>query len=135
MDPRFVTKTVHAYLDYPVAIVLMIAPFVLGLGQSHPLAFWLSVGTGVAALVLTLLTDHQFGVFRILPFSVHRLVDAMVGFVFLAAPIALGFSGMDAWYYWANGAAVLFVVSMHKPETELAISIRNQAAFSSGDAR
>lgn len=115
MDPRFVTKTIHAFLDYPVALSLMVAPFVLGLGNSHPLALWLAVGTGVAAFILTLLTDHELGVFRVLPYSVHLAVDALVGVVFLVAPIALGFTGVDALYYWANGAAVLLVVGLHKP--------------------
>ena len=115
MDPRFVTKTIHAFLDYPVALSLMVAPFLLGLGSSHPLALWLAVGTGVAAFILTLLTDHKLGVFRVLPYSVHLAVDALVGVVFLVAPIAMGFIGIDALYYWANGAAVLFVVGLHKP--------------------
>lgn len=115
MDPRFVTKTIHAYLDYPVAITLMIAPFLLRLGNSHPLAKWLSLGTGVAAFILTILTDHRLGVFRVIPYSVHLAVDAFVGVVFLAAPIVLGFAGLDAVYYWVNGAAVLFVVGLHKP--------------------
>jgi len=115
MDPRFVTKTIHAFLDYPVALSLMVAPFLLGLGSSHPLALWLAVGTGVAAFILTLLTDHKLGVFRVLPYSVHLGVDALVGVVFLVAPIVLGFTGIDAYYYWANGAAVLLVVGLHKP--------------------
>lgn len=117
MDPRFVTKTVHAYLDYPVALTLIVAPFLLRLGSSHSLAPWLSVGAGVAAFVLTLLTDHKLGVFRVLPYSVHLGVDALVGVVFLAAPIVLNFTGLDAWYYFANGAAVLAVVSLHRPDS------------------
>ena len=120
MDPRFVTRTMHAYLDYPVALSLMVAPFLLQLGASNPLALWLAVTTGVAAFVLTLLTDHILGVFRILPYSFHLAVDLTVGIVFLLAPSLLGFTGIDAWYYWANGAAVLFVVGLHKPETSAA---------------
>jgi len=116
MDPRFITKTMHAFLDYPVALNLMAAPFLLGLGSSHPLALWLAVGTGVAAFILTLFTDHKLGVFRVLPYSVHLAVDALVGIVFLLAPIVLGFAGLDAWYYWVNGAAVMFVVGLHSPE-------------------
>ena len=116
MSPRFVTKTIHAYLDYPVAIGPMTMPFLLGLGDSHPMAKWLSVGTGVAAFVLTLLTDHQLGVIRVLPYSFHLAVDFAVGVVFLVAPVALGFSGLDALFYWANGAAVMLVVGLHKPE-------------------
>ncbi|MGB1252799.1 MAG: hypothetical protein ACPG8W_19450 [Candidatus Promineifilaceae bacterium] len=116
MDIRFVTKTIHAYLDYPVALALMILPFIFGLGSSHPLALWLSVGTGVAAFILTLLTDHQLGAMRVIPYSVHLAVDFAVAIVFLIAPFAFGFNGLDAWFYWVNAAAVLTVVGLHKPE-------------------
>ena len=116
MDPRFVTKTIHAYLDYPVALSLIVVPFLLGLGSSQVLALWLAVGTGVAAFFLTLFTDHQLGAFRVLPYAVHLAVDFIVGVVFLLAPGVLGFTGLAAWYYWANGAAVLLVVGLHKPE-------------------
>ncbi len=116
MNPRFVTKTMHAYLDYPVAVALMGLPFVLGLGRSNPLALWLSVGTGVAALLLTILTDHKTGLIRVLPYSFHLAVDALVGVVFAIAPFVLGFNGIDAAFYWLNAAAVLTVVSLHKPE-------------------
>ncbi|REK06070.1 MAG: hypothetical protein DWQ37_22780 [Planctomycetota bacterium] len=122
MDPRFVTKSMHAYLDYPVAISLMVVPFVLHLGSSNPLALWLAVATGAAAFVLTVFTNHGLGVFRVLPYSVHLAVDFAVGVLFLLAPVALGFTGIDAWYYWANGAAVLFVVGMHKPEAAPALA-------------
>lgn len=115
MDIRFITKQIHAYLDYPVALGLIAMPFILGLGTSSPLAFWLSIGTGIAAFVLTLLTDHQLGVLRILPYSFHLLVDGTVGVVFLLAPSALGFTGVDAGYYWLLAATVLVVVGLHKP--------------------
>ena len=117
MDLRFVTRSIHAYLDYPVALSLMAAPFLLGLGASHPLAFWLAVTTGAAAFVLTVFTDHHLGLVRVLPYSLHLAVDLAVGLVFVAAPFALGFKGIDAWYYWLNGAAVLTVISLHKPDS------------------
>ena len=119
MDPRFVTKNIHAILDYPVAALLLTAPFILGLGDSTPLARWLSVAVGAAALLLTIFTNHKPGLIRVLPYPFHVAVDAMVGLVFLAAPFILNFSGLDAWYYWANGAAVITVVSLSKPEKQL----------------
>ena len=118
MDPRFITKDIHALLDYPVAFMLMGAPFIIGLGESHPAAKWLAVGTGVAALILTLLTDHKLGVIRILPYWFHVLVDGMVGAVFLAAPFVFSFTGIDAWFYWLNALAVLTVVTLNKSTPE-----------------
>ncbi len=117
MNPRFVTKDIHALLDYPVAIALMGAPFLLGLGESAPAAKWLSVGTGVAALVLTIFTNHKLGIIRVLPYWFHVLVDGLVGVTFVIAPFVLGFKGLDAWFYWANAAAVLTVVSLSQPSS------------------
>lgn len=115
-DARFVTKTMHAYLDYPVAASLIALPFVLGLGGSNPSAKWIAVVTGVAAIILTFFTDHKTGVIRIIPFSFHVAVDALVGIIFVTIPFVLGFAGLDAWYYWANGGALLVVLCLQKPD-------------------
>lgn len=113
---KFVTQRMHAFLDYPVAVALMTLPFILGLGESNPLAIQLSVTTGIAAFVLTLLTDHELGVYRIISYRIHLIVDFLVAVVFITTPFLFSFSGIDAYYYWINGAAVLTVVSLQKPE-------------------
>lgn len=119
MSIRFVTRQVHAYLDYPVAISLMVLPFLLNLGTSHPIAKWLAVATGAAAFILTVLTDHELGLIRVLPYWFHVAVDRLVGLTFVAAPLVLGFAGLDAIYYWANAAAVLLVTFvLNAPESE-----------------
>src|SRR4051795_10972377 len=99
MSFRFITKTIHAYLiDYPVAILLIAAPFVLKLGESGPAATWLSVVVGVAALLLATLTDHPTGLVRIIPYWLHLWVDRAVGVVFAIAPFAFNLPGIDASY-------------------------------------
>ncbi|WP_299431201.1 hypothetical protein [uncultured Maribacter sp.] len=113
---KFVTKRIHAFLDYPVAIALIALPFLLGLGDSSPLALQLSVVTGIAAFILTLLTDHHLGVFKVISYKMHLVVDFLVAIVFIITPFAFSFDGIDAYYYWINGVAVLTVVSLHKSE-------------------
>lgn len=117
MPLRFVTRTIHAYLDYPVALALIGLPFLLDLGGSNPLALWLSVATGIAAFFLTVLTDHHLGLIRVLPYKLHLTVDLIVGLSFLAAPFVFGFTGLDAAFYWLNGAAVVAVISLSAPES------------------
>ena len=112
---KFISKQIHSILDYPVAIALIGLPFLLGLGESSPLAFQLSVGAGVAALILTILTDHQTGLIKVIPYKVHLMVDLLVAIVFIIAPFVLSFEGLDAYYYWINGLAVLLVVGLQKP--------------------
>src|SRR3982074_1854342 len=77
MHIRFVTKTIHAYLDYPVALSLLALPFILGVGLENPWARWISPATGVAAFILTLLTDHATGVIRVIPYWLHVAVDRL----------------------------------------------------------
>jgi hypothetical protein len=123
MPLRFITKDIHAYvIDYPVAIVLIVAPFVLQLGQSGSIAVWLSVAAGIAALLLAALTNHKAGVIRIVPYWLHLWVDRVVGLVFVAAPFVLGFTHLDAWYYWVLAAAVLLVTSvLNAPEQSVLV--------------
>jgi uncharacterized membrane protein len=93
------------------------APFVLKLGQSSPIAMWLSVATGVAALVLPMITNHQTGLIKLIPYSMHLWVDRAVGVVFIIAPFVFNFTGLDALYYWVLGAAVILTTSiLNAPE-------------------
>ena len=124
---RFITRTIHAYLDYPVAINLMVLPFVLGLGTDNPLAKWLAVATGATAFILTLLTDHELGVLKVVPYWLHVAVDRLVGAVFIAAPFALGFTGLDAAYYWANGATVLLVTLLLNAPDQARLAVKAHA--------
>lgn len=116
--PRFVTRTIHAYLDYPVAVALIVLPFLFGLGADDPLALYVSPVVGVAAFLLTVFTDHHLGLIRVLPYRLHLAVDLTVGIGFLILPFGFGFDGLDAAYYWINGAAVVTVIALSKPEVE-----------------
>jgi hypothetical protein len=122
MPFRFITKSIHAYLiDYPVALVLMVAPFLLKLGQSGPVAPLLSVATGIAALLLAALTDHPTGLIRVIPYWLHLWGDRAVGVAFIIAPFAFNLTGLDAWYYWVLAAAVLLTTSVfNAPEASAA---------------
>jgi hypothetical protein len=109
---RFMSKARHAYLDYPVAIGLIILPFALGLGAQSSYSLWLSIVTGVTALILTIFTDHKFGLVKLIPYKLHLTIDLGVGLAFIAAPFLLGFHGIEAVYYWGLGATILLVVGL-----------------------
>ena len=125
MHLRFVTKAIHAYLDYPVALSLLALPFIIGVGLDNPWARWISPATGIAAFILTILTNHQTGVIRVIPYWMHVAVDRLVGVVFLVVPFVYGFHGLDARYYWANAIAVLLVTTVLNapaPKNESAVT-------------
>ena len=97
---RFVTRKMHALIDYPVALGLITMPFVLGIGMNNAAAFALSVATGIAALVLTALTDHETGLLPVLPYWVHLAVDAVVAECSSWRPLC---SGSPGWMRCTSG--------------------------------
>jgi len=112
MPIGFLTPTLHGVVDYAAAAGLIVMPFVLGLGDSNPLAKWMAVSAGVAVIVVSLLTDYRYGAVRILPFKGHLAIDLMVAAAFLISPSVLGFTGLEAVYYWVNAVAVFLVMSL-----------------------
>lgn len=113
--PKLISQKFHAYIDYPVALGLMIMPFLLGLSG---LASDLSIATGIAALILTAMTKHETGLFPVFPYKFHLAVDGLVGVAFVVTPFLLSFEGLTMAYYLIIGITVLLVVGTHKPDTQ-----------------
>ena len=112
MKLRFISPALHGIVDYSAAAALIASPFILGLGNSSPLAFWISVITGIAVVLVSLNTIYRYGVFKTIPFEGHLAIDLTVATTFMILPLTLGFSGLDAYYYWGNAAAVYLAVSL-----------------------
>jgi hypothetical protein len=123
MNIRFLSPTLHGVADY-LAAAGLILPFVLGLGTSSPLAIWLAVAAGAAVVLVSLLTDYTYGAIRVLPFRGHLAIETIVAIAFALAPNAFGFTGIDAWYYWVNAAAVFLVVGLTRSEESALRPIR-----------
>ena len=112
MTFRFLTPTVHGLLDYAAAAGLIVLPFLLNLGATSPLAQWLSVAAGIGLVAYSLLTDYAFGVFGLLSFRLHLLLDVLAAAAFVVAPFVFGWSGLVLGYYLVMAAGVLVVVAL-----------------------
>ncbi|MTI87600.1 MAG: hypothetical protein FH748_06480 [Balneolaceae bacterium] len=124
MNVRIISPTVHGIIDYSAAIALIFLPFILGLGSSSPLALWLSVITGAAVVLVSISTIYRYGFLNVIPFDAHLMIDLMAATTFTLAPFAFNFSGIDLYYYIANGIVVFLVVALsnncerHPPTAE-----------------
>ena len=87
MNIRFLTPTWHGLVDYLAAIELLTMPFVLRLGTSAPLAKWLAVATGLAVILVGLLTDYKLGLVKIIPFRIHLAIDTAVATAFVVGSV------------------------------------------------
>jgi len=112
MKLRFITPDMHGIIDYGAGAGLMVLPFVLGLGDSSSIALWLSVATGAAVWLVSILTDYKLSLIKTIPFDAHLAIDLGAATLFMAAPFLFKFEGLDANYYWVNAAVVYLVVSL-----------------------
>ncbi len=112
MKLRFITPTLHGVADYTAGMGLIVAPFLLNLGETSNVALWFSVMTGIAVLAASLLTDYKLAAYRLIPFQGHLAIDLLVAVTFMAVPFIFNFSGIDAIYYWFNATVVFLVVSL-----------------------
>lgn len=112
MKLRFISPTLHGVADYTAGLGLIVAPFLLDLGQTSDIALWFSVVTGIAVLAASLLTDYKLAAYRLIPFQGHLAIDLLVAVIFMVLPFIFQFSGIDAIYYWFNATVVFLVVSL-----------------------
>ena len=112
MNHKFLTPALHGLLDYAAAAGLIVLPFLLDLGAASPLASGLSVVAGIGLVAYSLATDYAFGVFRVLSFRAHLMLDVAAAIVFLAAPFVFGWRGLLLGYYLFMGVGVLAVVAL-----------------------
>jgi hypothetical protein len=67
---KFLTVKLHGLGDYAAAMVLIVAPFFLGLKEQSMIAHWASIAGGVGLIIYSMLTDYTFSVAKIIPFKV-----------------------------------------------------------------
>ena len=90
---RIVNGPIHAYLDYPFAVAVIVVPSVLGLGGSYPAVLRLSPLIGATAFLLTIFTDHHLGILGVMSCRFRLSVDLPVGALFLFCPSPSAFPG------------------------------------------
>lgn len=112
MKLRFISKSFHGVIDYVAAIALITSPYILKLGDSSSPATLLSVGTGLAVILVSILTKYRYSIFKVIPFDLHLAIDLAVATAFIAIPFLFGLKGLDAAYFFINGAVVYLVVAL-----------------------
>ena len=103
-----ISALVHGVIDYVTVLFLLMAPVWFGM-QSKA-----SVFTYVLAavhLLLTLFTDFIGGVFKIVPFRIHGLIEIAVSLMLICVAILFRTSGDHAaFYFYLVFSIVLFAV-------------------------
>ena len=109
---KFLTSKLHGLGDYAAAIVLIVAPFILGLDEQSVIAHWFSVAGGAGLVAYSLATDYTFSAVKAIPFKTHLLLDSLVGIAFVILPFVLSLDGIAFIYMIVMGTGVLLVVAV-----------------------
>jgi SPW repeat len=88
---KLITTKTHAYLDYIVGVLLLVAPFLFYLSSKNPEGMIFFI-LGAGLLFYSVLTDYELGMFRIIPMKFHLFLDVLSGIFLATSPWLLGFA-------------------------------------------
>lgn len=115
---KFIPSRIHGILDYVVAIALFFAPKIFGFEAVGGAAVAIPMVLGVGLFVYSLLTKYELGVFKVLNFRYHLVIDIIASVLLILSPFLFGFinEAPNAWVpHIVVGIAVILVVIFSKP--------------------
>ncbi len=75
---RFLSTRVHGMIDYATGALLIVAPWLFGFADGTA-AQWVPVVLGAGILVMSLITNYELSLTRIVPMGAHLAVDGLGG--------------------------------------------------------
>ncbi|WP_106476772.1 SPW repeat protein [Phytohalomonas tamaricis] len=93
---RFLPTRVHGIIDYVVGVFLIFVPYLFGFADGTA-AQWIPMLLGASAILYSLLTRYELGLFRLIPMPAHLGLDALSGLFFIISPWLFGFADRVFW--------------------------------------
>lgn len=119
MSLQFIPTKVHGVLDYVVAIALIFAPMIFGFQEVGGAAVTIPVVLGIGLFLYSLLTNYEWGVFKVINMKYHLVIDVLAAALLALSPWLFGFAD-EAWNAWVPhvvvGIAVILVVICSKSQ-------------------
>jgi hypothetical protein len=81
----------HGILDYLVSAFLIASPWIFGFANGD-IEMWLPIIIGVATIIMSLFTDYELGVVKMLGWRMHLMMDTLTGLLLAVSPWLFGFS-------------------------------------------
>ena len=97
---RFVPTRLHGILDYLVGFIVIALPIAFPLQGA---ALVTLVGLGLFAILYSLFTDYELGIFRFLRLRLHLALDVLFGAVMLLTPMIVDLPAAIHWLVYAIG--------------------------------
>lgn len=95
---RPITTKIHGVLDYLGALLLIISPWLFDFANGGA-AQWVPIIIGGMILIVSLITDYEFSMVKLVPMSTHLAFDILGGGLLAASPWLFGFAD---WVFWPH---------------------------------
>ena len=100
---KFLNAKLHGFIDFAVVAVFLAWPSLFGF-SALPTKLCYALAIIHSGLILT--TIYPFGVIKLIPFTVHGVIEFLVAIGLVAFPWILGFSTEDAARNFYIGAGI-----------------------------
>jgi SPW repeat len=122
---RFIPTRVHGMLDYASGLLLIVAPYLFGFADGTS-AQYLPQVLGAGILLMSLITDYELSLTKLIPMPVHLGVDAAGGLLLAASPWLFGFADRVYWPHLILGLVEIGAGLMTRttPDTRTSTELR-----------
>lgn len=106
-----ITTRTHGVIDYITGIALILAPYLYGFANGE-IEQWLPQVLGTLTIVMSLITQYELSVAKIIPLPVHLGVDILSGILLAASPWLFDFADVIWWPHLVVGLLEIVVPLM-----------------------
>ncbi len=78
---------IHGVIDYGVVLFLLISPTLFSLPETTSI---FTYAIGVIHLILTVTTKFELGIFKLIPFRIHGIIELIVSMALIGVAFYLG---------------------------------------------
>ena len=105
---KIISPRLHGVLDYATILFLGLSPFLF---QMNHAARIFTFALGIVHLSLTLLTDFDMGIFKVIPLKIHGAIEVTVSVVLvIIAFLFRNWEDQTSFYYYLVFSMALFLV-------------------------
>jgi len=116
---KIINTKVHGFHDYISWILLLVCPWIFEFATGR-IEMWIPFFLGIFTLLLSLLTDYEFGLFKMISMKNHLRIDMVTNIFLIISPWLFGFHKAVYLPHVAIGAIGLIIAltSQSTPYTD-----------------
>jgi hypothetical protein len=122
---RIIPTRIHGMLDYGSGLLLLLAPYIFNFADGTA-AQYVPQAIGAGVLLMSLVTDYELSLAKLVPMPAHLAVDVAGGVLLAASPWLFGFADRVYWPHLILGLAEIGAGLMTRttPDTRTGTELR-----------